>query len=119
MEDIFNDLTKELKINNFEKQSKLKDYITQFQSKIKSICKRSDFPEELNYMCKDFTRKSYIYYSNIDEKTNRKIEITSAGDNGQSVSVKTTAPITADDVDLNKYVNKNIREISNYAYMGW
>ena len=98
---------------------KIKNYIETFQDKIKSICKRKDFPEELNYMCIEFARKNYIYYSNTDENSNTKVEITSASDNGQSVNFKTVETISKADVDLDNYINKNMAEISNYAYMGW
>ena len=94
-------------------------YIETFQDKIKSICSREDFPKELNYMCIEFAKKSCIYYSNMKEPTNRKIEVTSASDNGQSVGFKVTEVITADDVDIENVINKNMAEISNYAYMRW
>lgn len=94
-------------------------YIELFQDKIKSICKRKDFPEELNYMCVEFARKSYLYYANKNNSSNEQLQVTSASDNGQSVSFKTVEIITKEDVDIDKVIEKNIAEIRNYAYMEW
>jgi len=119
METILKKVKELLNIKDDSQDEKIKIYINLFQDKIKSICKREDFPEKLNYMCVEFCRKSYLYYSNVDEGANKKVEVTSASDNGQSVGIKTTEIITATDVDVDKYVNRNMAEISNYAYMGW
>ncbi|MBR0428186.1 MAG: hypothetical protein IJK18_08330 [Clostridia bacterium] len=117
MNDILEEVMEQLHVNNEE--DKIKGYIDLFQNKIKSICKRDDFPEKLNYMCIEFAKKCYLYYSNIDEGSNQKVEVTSASDNGQSVGLKSTEIITASDVDVDKYCNRNMNEIANYAYMGW
>lgn len=118
MEELKNKVIERLDVDNI-KEDKIKQYIELFQSKIKSICKRQDFPKELEYMCVEFARKRFLYYSNIDEGANKKVEVKSAKDINQSVDFDTTEIITADDVDIDKYVNRNIKEISNYAYMGW
>lgn len=97
--------------------NKIQGYINLFSDKIKSICKRTDFPQELNYMCIEFARKSYLYYKNKDNSNNEQLQVTSASDNGQSVNFKTIETIIKDDVDLDKVIAKNITEISNYAYM--
>lgn len=119
MEELLNKVKEKLDITNDEQDSKLRGYIELFQDKIKSTCKREEFPPQLNYMCIEFARKSYLYYLNLDVQSNKKVEVTSASDNGQSVAFKTTEIITVDDIDIDKVVNKNIAEISNYAYMGW
>lgn len=119
MEEILKKVKERLNITDNKQDSKIKAYIETFQEKIQSICNRYDFPEKLNYMCIEFARKSYLYYSNIDENSNKKVEVTSASDNGQSVGFKTTEIITAEDIDLDNIINKNMAEISNYSYMGW
>lgn len=119
MEEILEKVKKRLSITNDKQDEKIKSYIEFFQDKIKSVCNREDFPTKLNYMCIEFARKSYLYYSNIDESSNKKVEVTSASDNGQSVGFKTTEIITAEDIDLDNIINKNMAEISNYSYMGW
>lgn len=119
MEEILNKVKQRLEIKDNAQDNKIKCYIEIFQNKIKSICKREDFPKQLDYMCIEFARKSYLYYSNIDESSNKKVEVTSASDNGQSVGFKTTEVITADEVNVDNVINKDIAEISNYAYMGW
>lgn len=117
--EILNKVKELLSIKDNSQDTKIQCYIDLFQDKIKSICKRDDFPEKLNYMCIEFAKKCYIYYSNIDEGSNQKVEVTSASDNGQSVGFKTTEIVTASDVDVDKYCNRNMNEIANYAYMGW
>ncbi len=119
MEEILNKVKKFLNINSDKEDAKLKTYIELFQNRVISICKRRDFPKELEYMCIDFVRKRYICYLNLDVDSNKKVEVTSASDNGQSVSFKTTEIVKIEDVDIDNYINKNIAEISNYAYMEW
>ncbi len=108
-----------LGLDNDNYDSKIQEYINLFCDKVKSICKRVDFPTELNYMAIDFARKSYLYYKNKDNTNNEKLQVTSASDNGQTVNFKTVETITKDDIDIDKVIAKNIAEISNYAYMGW
>lgn len=98
---------------------KIQEYIDLFCNKIKNICKRKDFPTELEYMCVEFARKSYLYYKDKDSSCNEKLQVTSASDNGQSVNFATVETITKDDADINKFVNKNMAEIRNFAYMEW
>lgn len=119
MEELLNKVKELLGITTDKQDIKIKSYIDLFQDKIKSVCNRDDFPQKLNYMCIEFAKKSYIYYSSLDEQSNKKVEITSASDNGQSVGLKTIEIITADEVDIDNVINKNMAEISNYAYMGW
>lgn len=107
----------ELQDNSFD--TKIQAYIDLFCGKIKSICKRKDFPQELDYMCIGFVRKSYLYYKNKDTSNNEQLQVTSASDNGQSVNFKTIETITKDDVDIDKVITNNMTEISNYAYMEW
>ncbi len=108
-----------LEIQDNSLDNKIQGYINLFCNKVKSICKRTDFPTQLDYMVIEFARKSYLYYKNKDNSNNEKLQVTSASDNGQSVNFKTVETITKDDVDINKVIAKNIAEISNYAYMGW
>lgn len=108
-----------LEIKDDSLDSKIQGYIDLFCDKVKSICKRKDFPQELNYMCIEFARKNYLYYKDKDNSSNEKLQVTSASDNGQSVNFKTIESITKDDVDIEKVIAKNIAEISNYAFMEW
>lgn len=108
-----------LEIENNNSDNKIQEYINSFCDKVKSICNRIDFPTELDYMAVDFAKKSYIYYKNKDNSSNEIIQVTSASDNGQSVSLKTIETVTKDDVDIDKVIAKNIDEISMYAYMRW
>lgn len=99
--------------------SKIQGYIDLFCDKVKSICKRKDFPVELNYMCIEFARKSYLYYKDKDNSGNEQLQVTSASDNGQTVNFKIVETITKDDIDINRVIERNMAEISNYAYMEW
>lgn len=120
MEELVEKVVEQLNEVPIINENKIKMYIELFQNKIKSICKRCDFPSELNYMCVEFARKRYLYFDvNNNGSSAPKVEVTSASDNGQSVSFKTIEIISADEVDVDKVVEKNMTEISNYAYMGW
>lgn len=119
MDEILKKVKERLNIKDNKQDSKIEGYIETLQDKIKSICKRNDFPEQLNYMCVEFARKSYLYYANVDENSNQKVQVTSAKDREQSVDFKTTEIISVQDIDVDNYIKKNIEEISNYAYMEW
>lgn len=108
-----------LEIQDNSLDSKIQRYIELFCDKIKSICKRKDFPQELNYMCIEFARKSYLYYKDKDNSNNEQLQVTSASDNGQSVNFKTIETIQKEDVDIDKVIATNMAEIANYAYMEW
>jgi len=108
-----------LEIQEDSLDSKIQGYIDLICDKIKSICKRTDFPQELDYMVIDFARKSFLYYKNKDNSNNEQLQVTSASDNGQSVNFKTIETITKDDVDIDRVIAKNMTEIANFAYMEW
>lgn len=107
----------DLKDNSLD--NKIRVYIDLFCDKVKSICKRTDFPQELNYMCIDFVRKSYLYYKNKDNSKNEQLQVIKASDSGQSVDFRIVETVNKDDVDIDKVIAKNMTEIANYAYMGW
>ena len=119
MEEILKKVKELLEIQDDSLDSKLQGYINLLCDKVKSICKRTDFPQELNYMCIEFARKSYLYYKNKDNSNNEQLQVTSASDNGQSVNFKTVETVTKDEIDLDKVIDKNMAEIANYAYMEW
>lgn len=108
-----------LEIQDNSLDSKIQGYIDLFCDKVKSICKRTDFPKELNYMCIEFVRKSYLYYKNKDNSNNEQLQVTSASDHGQTVNFKTIEMVSKDDIDIDKVIARNMVEISNYAYMEW
>lgn len=119
MEKILEKVKELLELKDDSLDNKIQVYIDLFCDKVKSICKRKDFPQELNYMCIEFAKKSYLYYKNKDNSNNEQLQVTSASDNGQSVNFKIVETVTKDDVDIDKVIAKNMTEISNYAYMGW
>lgn len=106
-------------ITDTNQDKRIQGYIDAITCKIKSICNRIDFPEELNYLAINYARNCYIYYKDKENSSNEQLQVTSASDNGQSVSFKTVETITKDDVDINKVIEKNADEISMYAYMRW
>lgn len=108
-----------LEIQDDNSDSKIQEYINLFCDKVKSICKRIDFPYQLDYMAVDFAKKCYIYYKNKNSSNNEQLQVTSASDNGQSVNFKTVETVTKEDVDVDKVIAKNMAEIANYAFMGW
>lgn len=108
-----------LEIQDNSSDNKIQEYINLFCNKVKSICKRTDFPPQLDYMVVEFARRSYLYYKNKDNSNNEQLQVTSASDNGQSVNFKTVETVTKEDVDIDKVIAKNMAEIANYAYMEW
>ena len=87
-------------------------FLNQFAKKVKSVCKRNDFPEELEYMAIEYAINNVNY-------ENKKMRIASMSDEGQTVTFDNSAEIKKEDIDLNMYINKNMSEIAQYAYMGW
>lgn len=108
-----------LGITDTSQDKQIQSYIDVITDKVKSLCNRIDFPEELSYLAIDYAKNCYMYYKNKDNSNNEQLQVTSASDNGQSVNFKTVEMVTKDDVDVNKVVEKNIDEISMYAYMRW
>ena len=104
-------------VANTEKDHEIQGYIDDVVGKIKSVCNREEIPQELEYLVIKYTMNCMVYYKNGYGETAEKIS--SISDNGQSVSYKDEKAITADDVDVNKYIEKNKDEISMYAYMRW
>ena len=119
MDAILNKVKTILGITGNNEDAKIMEYISLFCDKVKSICNRSDFPEELNYMAVEYVRKCYTYYKNKTADSNEKIVVSSASDNGQSVSFNTIETISKSDVDIDNFAKKNADEISMYAYMRW
>ncbi len=108
-----------LDITDDKQDKKIQGYIDEITDKVKSVCNRIDFPTELNYLAIKYARNCYIYYKNKDNSNNEQLQVTSASDNGQTVNFKTIENVSKDDVDVDKVVDKNIDEISMYAYMRW
>lgn len=108
-----------LGITDTSQDKKIQGYIDEITDKVKSICNRIDFPEELNYLAIKYAKDSYNYYKDKDNSKNEQLQVTSASDNGQSVSFKTVENVSKDDVDVDKVIAKNMDEISMYAYMRW
>lgn len=117
--DLLNKVKERLDIKDNSQDKKIQGYIDDITDKIKSICNRIDFPEELSHLAVNYAKNCYIYYKNKDNSSNEQLQVTSASDNGQSVNFKTVETVTKDDVDINKVVEKNADEISMYAYMRW
>lgn len=104
-------------VDNKEKDCAIQGYIDDISDKIKSVCNRIDVPQKLEYLIIKYAMNCMVYYKNGYGETAEKIS--SISDNGQSVSYKDDKTITADDVDVDKYIDKNKDEISMYAYMRW
>lgn len=108
-----------LDITDTSQDKKIQGYIDDITNKIKSICNRIDYPEELNYLAINYAKNCYIYYKNKDNANNEQLQVTSASDNGQTVNFKAIETVSKDDVDVDKVIDKNMDEISMYAYMRW
>ena len=106
-----------LDITGAQNDIKIQGYIDDITAKIKSVCNRKEIPQELEYMILKYAMNCTVYYKNGYGESREKVS--SISDNGQSISYKDEDIITADDVDVDKYIEKNKNEISMYAYMRW
>ncbi len=112
------DIIKErLDIKDENQDKKIQGYIDDITNKIKSICNRVDLPQELEYLVIRYAMNCVVFYKNGYGEG--KQVISSVSDNGQSVSFKDVGAVTSDDINMDKYIEKNKDEISMYAYMRW
>lgn len=112
------DIVKErLDIKDENQDKKIQGYIDDITNKIKSICNRVDLPEELEYLVIRYAMNCVVFYKNGYGEG--KQIVSSMTDVNQSVSFKDVGAVTADDVNMDKYIEKNMDEISMYAYMRW
>lgn len=112
------DIVKErLDIEDKNQDRKIQGYIDDITNKIKSICNRIDLPQELEYLVIRYAMNCVVFYKNGYGEG--KQVISSMTDVNQSVSFKDVGAVTADDVNMDKYIEKNMDEISMYAYMRW
>lgn len=112
------DIVKErLDIEDGNQDEKIQGYIDDITNKIKSICNRIDLPEELEYLVIRYAMNCVVFYKNGYGEG--KQVVSSMTDVNQSVSFKDVGAVTADDVNMDKYIEKNMDEISMYAYMRW
>ncbi len=110
------DIVKErLDIEDKNKDRKIQGYIDDITNKIKSICNRVDLPQELEYLVIRYAMNCVVFYKNGYGEG--KQVVSSMTDVNQSVSFKDVGAVTADDVNMDKYIEKNKDEISMYAYM--
>ena len=110
------DIVKErLDIEDKNKDRKIQGYIDDITNKIKSICNRVDLPQELEYLVIRYAMNCVVFYKN--GYGDGKQVVSSMTDVNQSVSFKDVGAVTADDVNMDKYIEKNKDEISMYAYM--
>lgn len=106
-----------LNISSSDQDKKIQGYIDDITNKIKSICNRIDLPQELEYLVIRYAMNCVVFYKKGYGEG--KQVVSSVSDNGQSVSFKDVGAVTADDVNMDKYIEKNKDEISMYAYMRW
>lgn len=112
------DIVKErLDIKDENQDKKIQGYIDDITNKIKSICNRIDLPQELEYLVIRYAMNCVVFYKNGYGEG--KQVVSSMTDVNQSVSFKDVGAVTADDVNMDKYIEKNKDEISMYTYMRW
>lgn len=105
--------------NKTECSEKAKFFLEEFIAKIKSVCKRKDFPKELVYLAKKYVINNLSALDKNNDYGNGKTEISSMSDNGQAITVSNNTSIKKEDIDLSSFIEKNKAEIAQYAYMGW
>lgn len=106
-----------LNITDNKQDKQIQGYIDDITDKIKSICNRIDLPKELEYLVIRYAMNCTVFYKNGYGEG--KQVVSSMTDINQSVSFKDVGAVTADDVNMDKYIDKNKDEISMYAYMRW
>lgn len=106
-----------LGITDDKQDKQIQGYIDDITNKIKSICNRTDLPKELEYLVIRYAMNCVVFYKNGYGEG--KQVVSSMTDVNQSVSFKDVGAITSDDVNMDKYIDKNKDEISMYAYMRW
>ena len=106
-----------LNITDDKQDKQIQGYIDDITSKIKSICNRIDLPKELEYLVIRYAMNCAVFYKNGYGEG--KQVVSSMTDVNQSVSFKDVGAVTADDVNMDKYIDKNKDEISMYAYIRW
>lgn len=106
-----------LNISSSDQDEKIQGYIDDITNKIKSICNRINLPQELEYLVIRYAMNCVVFYKKGYGEG--KQVVSSVSDNGQSISFKDVGAVTADDVNMDKYIEKNKDEISMYAYMRW
>lgn len=114
---LLDEVKKRLEIEDKSQDDKIQGYIDDITNKIKSICNRIDFPEELEYLVIRYAMNCTVFYKNGYGEG--KQVVSSMTDVNQSVSFKDVGAVTADDVNMDKYIENNKDEISMYAYMRW
>lgn len=117
MDNLLKKVKERLDIQDDSQDIKIKGYLEDIINKIKSICNRKDLPEELEYLVVRYAMNCTVFYKNGYGEG--KQVVSSVSDNGQSVNFKDVGAVTADDVNMDKYLEKNKDEISMYAYMRW
>lgn len=115
--DLLNKVKERLDIKDNSQDKKIQGYIDDITNKIKSVCNRIDLPEELEYLVIRYAMNCTVFYKNGYGEG--KQVVASASDNGQSVTFKDVGAVTADDANMDKYIEKNKDEISMYAHMRW
>lgn len=115
--DLLEKVKERLNITDKNQDKQIEGYIDDITNKIKSICNRIDLPKELEYLVIRYAMNCTVFYKNGYGEG--KQVVSSASDNGQTVSFKDVGAVTADDVNMDKYIDKNKDEISMYAYMRW
>lgn len=114
---LLDEVRKRLDITDASQDEKIQGYIDDITDKIKSICNRIDLPKQLEYLVIRYAINCTVFYKNGYGEV--KQVISSASDNGQTVTFKDVGAITSDDVNIDKYIDRNKDEISMYAYMRW
>lgn len=115
--DLLEKVKERLNITDKNQDKQIEGYIDDITNKIKSICNRIDLPKELEYLVIRYAMNCTVFYKNGYGEG--KQVVSSASDNGQTVSFKDVGAVAADDVNMDKYIDKNKNEISMYAYMRW
>lgn len=106
-----------LNIEDDKLDNYLKFYEQNITDKILDRCNIEDIPERLNSLIQEFLIEQY----NLNKEGIGKgiKEVTSASDNGQSVSFKTVGGASSMSKNVDEFLDRNMSTLVKYRKMRW
>ena len=86
-------------------------------NKIRGFCNIDTIPERLNSLIQEFLIEQYNL--NKEGIGQGKLEVSSASDNGQSVSFKTVGGVSSMSKNVDEFIERNAITLVSYRKMRW
>lgn len=117
MSDNVNKIKEILNITDTKLDGYLKFCENNITDKILDKCHIETIPERLNSLIQEFLIEQYNL--NKDGVGEGKKEVSSASDNGQSVSFKTVGGVNAMSKNVDEFLDRNMATLIKYRKMRW